>query len=62
MISVDEGVYNTYILDYDSHDWSLLLHCAEKPKSPRYLTSLIMSKSPSLADNVINFLRDKLPK
>ncbi|KAK9505473.1 hypothetical protein O3M35_009522 [Rhynocoris fuscipes] len=57
-----EGIYNTYILDFNNNDWSLLLHCAEKPKSPRYLTSLIMSKQPRLADNVINFLRDKLPK
>ncbi|CAB0019202.1 unnamed protein product [Nesidiocoris tenuis] len=54
--------YNTYILDSDNNEWALLLNCAEKPKSPRYLTSLMMSRNPTLAPAVISFLRDKLPK
>lgn len=57
-----EGIYNTYILDSDNNEWCLLLHCAEKPKSPRYLTSLIMSRNTTLPPVVISYLRDKLPK
>ncbi|KAF6213298.1 hypothetical protein GE061_011016 [Apolygus lucorum] len=55
-------MYNTYILDCDNNEWALLLNCAEKPKSPRYLTSLMISKTPNLAPGVVSFLRDKLPK
>jgi len=57
-----EGVYNTYVLDSDYKEWCLLLHCAEKSKSPRYLSSLMMSRTPELPVNVISFLRDKLPR
>nr|XP_018897730.1 PREDICTED: uncharacterized protein LOC109030943 [Bemisia tabaci] len=57
-----EGVYNTYVLDSDYKSWTLLLHCAEKTGSPRYLSSFILSKEPQLPENVINFLRDKLPR
>lgn len=58
----DEGVYNTYVLDSDYKSWALLLHCAEKSKSPRYLSSFIMSRSPDLGRNVVSYLRDKLPR
>jgi hypothetical protein len=58
----DEGVYNTYVLDSDYKSWALLLHCAEKSKSPRYLSSFIMSRQPILAPNVITYLREKLPR
>lgn len=58
----DEGVYNTYVLDSDYTSWALLLHCAEKSKVPRYLSSFIMSREPVLGVNVISYLRDKLPK
>ncbi|XP_060527126.1 uncharacterized protein LOC132702487 [Cylas formicarius] len=57
-----EGVYNTYVLDSDYVSWALLLHCAEKSKVPRYLSSFIMSREPSLAVNVKSYLRDKLPR
>ncbi|XP_018580094.1 apolipoprotein D [Anoplophora glabripennis] len=57
-----EGVYNTYILDSDYLSWALLLHCAEKSKVPRYLSSFIMSREPVLGVNVISYLRDKLPR
>ncbi|XP_033214326.1 apolipoprotein D [Belonocnema kinseyi] len=57
-----EGVYNTYVLDSDYKSWALLMHCAEKSKSPRYLSSLVMSREASLADNVISYLREKLPR
>ncbi|KAL1123141.1 hypothetical protein AAG570_002229 [Ranatra chinensis] len=57
-----EGIYNTYVLDSDYTQWSLLLHCAEKSKSPRYLSSLLMSRQTTLPPNVIAFLRDKLPR
>lgn len=59
---LDEGIYNTYVLDSDYVSWALLLHCAEKSKSPRYLSSFIMSRQPVLGINVISYLRDKLPK
>ncbi|CAG9857166.1 unnamed protein product [Phyllotreta striolata] len=57
-----EGVYNTYVLDSDYTSWALLLHCAEKSKVPRYLSSFIMSREPALGKNVISYLRDKLPR
>ncbi|KAF5291965.1 hypothetical protein FQR65_LT11365 [Abscondita terminalis] len=57
-----EGIYNTYVLDSDYASWSLLLHCAEKSKSPRYLSSFIMSRQPVLGVNVISYLREKLPR
>ncbi|XP_056634829.1 apolipoprotein D [Diorhabda sublineata] len=57
-----EGVYNTYVLDSDYTSWALLLHCAEKSKVPRYLSSFIMSREPILGNNVVSYLRDKLPR
>ncbi|XP_017772896.1 PREDICTED: apolipoprotein D [Nicrophorus vespilloides] len=57
-----EGIYNTYVVDTDYSSWALLLHCAEKSKSPRYLSSFIMSRLPILGVNVISYLRDKLPR
>ncbi|KAJ8920355.1 hypothetical protein NQ315_005219 [Exocentrus adspersus] len=57
-----EGVYNTYVLDSDYTSWALLLHCAEKSKVPRYLSSFIMSREPDLGVNVKSYLRDKLPR
>jgi apolipoprotein D and lipocalin family protein len=60
----DEGVYNTYVLDTDYTSWLLLLHCAEKTGSPRYLSSLLMRRSEEepLTENVIAYLRDKLQR
>ncbi|XP_065353482.1 uncharacterized protein Karl [Cloeon dipterum] len=56
-----EGVYNTYVLDTDYKEWLLLLHCAEKKQTPRYLSSIIMSRSPEpLGPAVLSYLRDKL--
>ncbi|XP_076299802.1 lipocalin/cytosolic fatty acid-binding protein Karl isoform X2 [Lasioglossum baleicum] len=57
-----EGVYNTYVLDSDYKSWALLMHCAEQSKTPRYLSSLIMSRQSSLETNVISYLREKLPR
>lgn len=61
-LSTDEGVYNTYVMDSDYISWALLLHCAEKSKVPRYLSSFIMSREPALGVNVISYLKDKLPR
>ena len=58
----DEGVYNTYVIDSDYSSWALLMHCAEKSKSPRYLSSFIMGRKSELPKNVISYLRDKLPR
>lgn len=55
--SIDEGVYNTYIIDTDYREWALIMHCAEKPKSNRYLSALMLSRTPTIGVNVINFLR-----
>ncbi|XP_051173578.1 lopap [Leptopilina boulardi] len=55
-----EGVYNTYVLDTDYKSWALLMHCAEKSKSPRYLSSFIMSREVSVGVNVISYLKEKL--
>lgn len=49
-------------MDSDYKSWALLLHCAEKSKVPRYLSSFIMSRDPTLGVNVISYLRDKVPK
>jgi len=38
------------------------MHCAEKSKSPRYLSSFIMSREANLGANVISYLREKLPR
>uniref|UniRef100_A0A1A9WCJ5 VDE lipocalin domain-containing protein n=1 Tax=Glossina brevipalpis TaxID=37001 RepID=A0A1A9WCJ5_9MUSC len=57
-----EGIYNTYVLDTDYKAWGLIMHCAEKKKHPRYLSALLLSREPQLGDNVINFLREKLPR
>lgn len=38
------------------------MHCAEKKRNPRYLSALLMSRTPHLANNVKVFLREKLPK
>lgn len=60
---LDEGVYNTYVVDADiKSGWSLLLHCAEKAQTPRYLSSLALSRKPFLDANVLAYLRDKLPR
>lgn len=58
----DEGIYNTYVLDSDYQSFGLLLHCAEKSGSTRYLSSLILSRNQSLKINIINYLREKLPR
>lgn len=55
-------MYNTYVLDSDYKSWALLLHCAEKSKSPRYLSSFVMSRQPILTPNVVTYLREKLPR
>ncbi|XP_017869656.1 PREDICTED: insecticyanin-A [Drosophila arizonae] len=57
-----EGIYNTYVLDTDYKNWGLIMHCAEKKKHPRYLSALLLSRQPTLGDNVITFLREKLPR
>lgn len=53
----DEGIYNTYILDTDYKSWTLIMHCAEKAKSTRYLSALLLSRERELGINVINYLR-----
>lgn len=60
--NLDEGVYNTYIIDSDYDNWALLMHCAEKKKSSRYISALMMSRTTTLGYNVKAFLREKLPK
>lgn len=57
----DEGVYNTYVLDCKD-TWALLLHCAEKPSSPRYLSSILLSRNKTVPVNVRSYVHDKLPK
>ncbi|KAG4075628.1 hypothetical protein HA402_003453 [Bradysia odoriphaga] len=57
-----EGIYNTYVIDTDYKQWGLIMHCAEKTKSERYLSALLLSREPVLGTNVINFLREKLPR
>ncbi|XP_031628484.1 apolipoprotein D [Contarinia nasturtii] len=57
-----EGVYNTYVIDTDYREWALIMHCAEKPKSNRYLSAYMLSRTPTVGVNVINFLREKLPR
>lgn len=56
--NIYEGIiYNTYILDTDYTTWALIMHCAEKLKSPRYLSALLLSRKAKLGVNEINFLR-----
>lgn len=38
------------------------MHCAEKNKEPRYLSAFIMSRNSTVGNNVITYLREKLPK
>ncbi|KAL7029311.1 hypothetical protein ACKWTF_006183 [Chironomus riparius] len=57
-----EGVYNTYIIDNYRQDWALIMHCAEKKRSSRYLSALMLSRTPTLGHNVKVFLREKLPQ
>lgn len=54
---IDEGIYNTYIIDTDYKSWGLIMHCAEKSRSSRYLSAFILSREAALGTNVINFLR-----
>lgn len=61
-VYLDEGVYNTYVIDTDYENWALIMHCAEKKKYPRYLSALMMSRTLGLGTNVKVFLREKLPK
>lgn len=58
----DEGIYNTFVLDTDYKSFGLLLHCAEKSGSTRYLSSLVLSRNQTLKANVISYLREKLPR
>lgn len=57
VLFADEGIYNTYILDTDYESWALIMHCAEKAKSTRYLSALLLSRERELGMNVINYLR-----
>ncbi|KAE9524923.1 hypothetical protein AGLY_014973 [Aphis glycines] len=57
----DEGVYNTFVLDCKD-TWAVLLHCAEKPSSPRYLSSILLSRNKTVPVNVRSYVHDKLPK
>uniref|UniRef100_A0A023EKX8 VDE lipocalin domain-containing protein n=1 Tax=Aedes albopictus TaxID=7160 RepID=A0A023EKX8_AEDAL len=57
-----EEIYNTYVIDTDYQSWGLIMHCAEKTKSQKYLSALMLSRTPTLTPNVINFLREKLPR
>ncbi|XP_052861590.1 uncharacterized protein LOC128268509 [Anopheles cruzii] len=57
-----EEIYNTYVIDTDYGSWALLMHCAEKTKSQKYLSALMLSREPILAPNVVAFLREKLPR
>ncbi|XP_055615789.1 apolipoprotein D [Toxorhynchites rutilus septentrionalis] len=57
-----EEVYNTYVIDTDYKSWGLVMHCAEKTKTQKYLSALMLSRQPTLTQNVINFLREKLPR
>jgi len=61
VFSVDEGVYNTYVLDCKD-TWAVLLHCAEKPSGPRYLSSILLSRDRTVPANVRSYVRGKLPK
>jgi len=56
-----EGVYNTYVLDCKD-TWAVLLHCAEKPSSPRYLSSILLSREKTVPVNVRSYVHDKIPK
>ncbi|XP_050429089.1 uncharacterized protein LOC126838597 [Adelges cooleyi] len=56
-----EGVYNTYVLDCKD-TWAVLLHCAEKPSSPRYLSTILLSRDKAVPVNVRSYVRGKLPK
>ncbi|KAL4141945.1 hypothetical protein QTP88_004485 [Uroleucon formosanum] len=56
-----EGVYNTFVLDCKD-TWAVLLHCAEKPSSPRYLSSILLSRNRTVPVNVRSYVHDKLPK
>ena len=38
------------------------MHCAEKKRSSRYLSALMLSRTPTLGHNVKVFLREKLPQ
>jgi len=49
------------VLDWDA-TFALLLHCAEKTGSTRYLSSIMLSRSLKLGPNVVSYLREKLPK
>jgi hypothetical protein len=60
-LCADEGVYNTYVLDCKD-TWAVLLHCAEKPSSPRYLSSILLSRDNTVPANVRSYVHDKLPK
>lgn len=53
----DEGIYNTYIIDTDYQEWALIMHCAEKERSNRYLSALMLSRTPTVPKNVKSFLR-----
>ncbi|XP_035792998.1 uncharacterized protein LOC118467056 isoform X1 [Anopheles albimanus] len=57
-----EEIYNTYVIDTDYRAWALLMHCAEKTKSQKYLSALMLSREPTLPINVKSFLREKLPR
>lgn len=57
VLFADEGIYNTYILDTDYESWALIMHCAEKTRSTRYLSALLLSRERELGMNVINYLR-----
>ncbi|XP_050532778.1 uncharacterized protein LOC126900841 [Daktulosphaira vitifoliae] len=56
-----EGVYNTYVLDC-KETWAVLLHCAEKPSSPRYLSTILLSREKTVPNNVRSYVHGKLPK
>lgn len=53
----DREIYNTYVIDTDYDSWALVLHCAEKGKSPVYLSALLLSRTEELSGNVITYLR-----
>ena len=60
LIYLDRGIYNTDVVDTDYDNWLLLLHCSDPEPNQKFLSTFVLSRSPSLDKTTLDYLREKV--